>query len=43
MSKHFEAIRKYFRKGLYTKAHLEVLERKGVLTKAERRAIEKGE
>ena len=30
MSKHFEAIRKYFRKGLYTKAHLEVLERKGV-------------
>ena len=26
MSKHLVAIRKYFRKGLYTKAHLEVRE-----------------
>lgn len=43
MSKHFEAIRKYFRKGLYTKAHLEVLEKKGVITEKERQAIEKGE
>lgn len=43
MSKHFEAIRKYFRKGLYTKNQLEVLEKKGVITEAERKAIEKGE
>ena len=42
MSKHFEVIRKYFRKGYYTKDHLEVLERKGVLTKAEKEQIEKG-
>lgn len=43
MSKHFERIRKYFRKGLYTKAHLEVLERKGVITAEEREIIETGE
>lgn len=43
MSKYFEVIRKYFRKGLYTSAHLEVLERKGVLTQEERQAIEKGQ
>lgn len=43
MSKHFEVIRKYFRKGLYTKAQLEVLESKGIITKKERQRIEKGE
>lgn len=43
MSKYFEIIRRYFRKGLYTTAHLAVLERKGVLTAAERLAMEKGE
>ena len=43
MSKHFEVIRKYFRKGLYSAAHLEVLENKGIITKKERQAIEKGE
>lgn len=43
MSKHFAVIRKYFRKGLYTKDQLEVLEGKGVLTKEERQTIEKGE
>lgn len=43
MSKYFEVICKYFRKGLYTKAHLEVLENKGVITSEERRRIEKGE
>lgn len=43
MSKYFEVIRKYFRKGLYTKDHLEVLECKGVITEAERQIIEKGE
>ncbi len=43
MSKYFEVIRKYFRKGLYTKAHLEMLESKGAITEAERQAIEKGE
>ena len=43
MSKYFEVIRKYFRKGLYTKVHLEALERKSVITEAERQTIEKGE
>lgn len=43
MSKYFEIIRRYFRRGLYTPAHLAVLERKGVLTAEERQAIEKGE
>ena len=42
MSKHFEVIRKYFRKGLYSAAHLAVLESKGVLTAAEKEQIEKG-
>ena len=43
MSKHFEVIRKYFRKGLYSVAHLEMLENKGIITRKERQAIEKGE
>ena len=43
MSKIAEKIAVYFRKGLYRKAHLEVLERKGVITAEERRIIEKGE
>ena len=43
MSKHFEVIRKYFRKGLYSTVHLEVLENKGIITRKERQAIEKGE
>ena len=38
-----ETIRKYFRKGLYRKEHLAVLEQKGVLTAEEREHIEKGE
>lgn len=42
MSKYFEIIRRYFRKGLYTAAHLAVLESKGVLTAEERQAMEKG-
>lgn len=41
MSKYFEVICKYFHKGLYTKAHLEVLESKGVITKEEKKQIEK--
>ena len=43
MSKYYELIARYFRKGLYTAAHLAVLEHKGVLTAAERQAMEKGE
>lgn len=43
MSKIAEKIAVYFRKGLYRKAHLETLERKGVITAEERRIIEKGE
>lgn len=43
MSKHFEVIRKYFRKGLYTRAHLKVLASKGVVTETERHTIEKGQ
>lgn len=43
MSKYFEVIRRYFRKGLYTTAHLAVLESKGALTAAQRQAIEQGE
>ena len=43
MSKYYELIARYFRKGLYSTAHLAVLERKGVLTAAERQNIEKGE
>ncbi len=43
MSKIAEKIAEYFRKGLYQKAHLEMLERKGVLTAEERQIIEKGE
>ena len=39
MSKHFEVIRKYFRKGLYTSAHLEVLEKKGIISKMEKEQI----
>ena len=42
MSKYYELIARYFRKGLYTTAHLAVLERKGVLTAAERQNIETG-
>lgn len=43
MSKYYELIARYFRKGLYTTAHLAVLESKGVLTAKERQAMEKGE
>lgn len=43
MSKYFEVIRKYFRKGIYNKTHLEMLENKGVITREERQAIEKGQ
>ena len=43
MSKYLEQIRLYFRKGLYNKAHLEMLERRGVITEQERKAIEQGE
>jgi len=43
MSKHLEQIKLYFRKGLYNKAHLEMLERRGVITAQERKAIEQGE
>ena len=43
MSKIAEKIAVYFRKGLYCKAHLEVLESKGVITAEERQTIEKGE
>lgn len=43
MSKIAEKIAVYFRKGLYRKAHLEVLENKGVITAEERQTIEKGE
>ena len=43
MNKYFEVICRYFRKGLYSKAHLAVLESKGVLTQEERLAIETGE
>jgi hypothetical protein len=43
MSKYLEQIRQYFRKGLYSKAHLEMLEIRGVITAEERRAIEQGE
>lgn len=42
MSKHFEVIRKYFRKGIYNKSHLEMLESKGVITQKEKKQIEKG-
>lgn len=43
MSKYYETIARYFRKGLYTAAHLAVLADKGVLTEAERQTIEQGE
>ena len=43
MSKYFETIRKYFRKGLYTAAHLAVLVDKGVISEQEHQAIEPGE
>jgi len=43
MSKIAETIAKYFRKGLYRKAHLEVLEHKGIITSQERACIEEGE
>ena len=43
MSKIAEKIAVYFRKALYRKAHLEVLESKGVITAEERQTIEKGE
>jgi len=43
MSKHLEQFKLYFRKGLYNKAHLEMLERRGVITEQERKAIEQGE
>ena len=43
MSKIAEKIAVYFRKGLYRKAHLEVLESMGVITAEERQTIEKGE
>ncbi|MDD7311727.1 MAG: hypothetical protein SOZ49_09255 [Clostridiaceae bacterium] len=40
MSRHFERIRRYFRKGLYTREQLAALEAKGVITLAERLKIE---
>lgn len=43
MSNYLEQIKLYFRKGLYNKAHLEMLERRGVITAQERKAIEQGE
>ena len=43
MSNYLEQIKLYFRKGLYNKAHLEILERRGVITEQERKAIEQGE
>lgn len=43
MSNYLEQIKLYFRKGLYNKAHLEMLERRGVITEQERKAIEQGE
>ena len=43
MSKYLEQIRLYFRKGLYNKAHLEMLENRGVITAEERKAVEQGE
>ena len=43
MSKIAEKIAAYFRKGLYGKVHLEMLESKGVITAEERQTIEKGE
>ena len=43
MSKYYDLIARYFRKGLYTTAHLAVLESKGVITAEERLAMEKGE
>ena len=43
MSKYYELIARYYRKGLYTTAHLAVLVDKGSLTPEERRAIEAGE
>ncbi len=41
MSRHFERIRRYFRKGLYTREQLAALEAKGVITLAERLKISK--
>ena len=43
MSKYLEQIKLYFRKGLYSKAHLEMLESRGVITAEERKAVEQGE
>ena len=43
MNKIAEIIAKYFRKGLYNKAHLEMLENKGIITRQERICIEQGE
>lgn len=42
MEKLADKIGMYFRKGMYRKEHLEVLERKGILTERERKAIEQG-
>jgi len=38
-----ETIAMYFRKGLYNKTHLEMLESKGIITPQERACIEQGE
>lgn len=43
MNKQLETIRRYFLLGLYSQAHLEMLEAKGGITAEERQAIEKGE
>ena len=43
MKKVVETITKYFHKGLYQKAHLEMLETKGIITKAEKEQIEQGQ
>ena len=43
MRKIAEKIAKYFRKGMYNKAHLEMLEYKGIITEQERICIEQGE
>ena len=43
MSKYFETIARYFRKGLYTATHLAVLVDKGVISETERQTIEQGE
>ena len=40
MSRYFDRIRRYFRKGLYTREQLAALDAKGVITLAERLKIE---